>query len=307
MSPDSIKPAATESAGAPAGLRVVSGMSALAGDYDGLILDLWGVLHDGVHAYPAAADCLRELRARGKRIALLSNAPRRAEPIRRAMAGMGIGPELYDHLYSSGEAVHEELRLRRDPWYAALGRACYQIGHERDWSIREGLELDFVARVEEADFILNTGPWEDDDKVADYEDVLAAGARRSLPMICANPDVEVIRGGRRVLCAGALAGRYEELGGSVRYHGKPYAQVYRHCFELLSVADRRRILAVGDSLRTDIAGADSAGIDSVLVTGGLHAEELELAPGELPDAERLARACAGAGHFPIAAMPAFAW
>jgi ribonucleotide monophosphatase NagD (HAD superfamily) len=126
-------------------------------------------------------------------------------------------------------------------------------------------------------------------------------------MICANPDHEVIRGERRLICAGALAARYEELGGTVRYYGKPYPEVYRRCFELLGIKDRARILAVGDSLRTDIAGADGAGIDSVLVTGGLHAEEMGLEPGSLPDAATLAAACRRAGHTPIAAIPRLVW
>jgi HAD superfamily hydrolase (TIGR01459 family) len=282
-------------------------MSALAADYEGFILDLWGVVHDGVTAYPGVADCLSRLRGAGKRIVLLSNAPRRVGPIARAMAEMGIDPTLYDHIVSSGEEVHQELRTRRDPWYAALGPACYHIGPERDRSIRNGLELDCVDAVEAADFVLNTGPSEDDETVVDYEDVLMAAARRSLPMVCANPDVEVIRGGRRIICAGALAARYEELGGEVRYHGKPYPSVYHHCFELLGASDRRRVLAVGDSLRTDIAGADAVGIDSVLVTGGLHAEEMKPGPGAPPDADRLAQACAAAGHTPVAAIPAFVW
>jgi HAD superfamily hydrolase (TIGR01459 family) len=307
MSPDPMTPTESTAVHAAAAPRLVSGMSELAGDYDGFILDLWGVIHDGVRAYPAAVDCLVRLKRAGKHTVLLSNAPRRAAAIESAMAGMGIDRAIYDHVYSSGEEVHEHLLSRSDPWYAALGRACYHIGPERDRSVREGLGLDVVESVEEAEFVLNTGPGDDDETVADYEDVLEAAARRSLPMICANPDTEVIRGGRRIVCAGALALRYEELGGEVRSHGKPHAPSYRRCFELLRVGDRRRVLAVGDSLRTDIAGADAAGIDSALVTGGLHAEELGLAPGSPPDPDRLARACAAAGHVPVAAMAAFAW
>lgn len=287
--------------------RLLTGMAGLAADYDGFILDLWGVVHDGVKAYPGAADCLRRLRAAGKKVVFLSNAPRRAGPIADSMARMGIDRALYDHIVSSGEETHRALLERSDPWYAALGRRCYHIGPERDRSVREGLGLVFVAEVEAADFILNTGPWEFDETVADYEDVLAVGAGRALPMICANPDIVVIRGGRRVVCAGALAKRYEDLGGEVRYHGKPFAPIYHRCFELMEIADRRRILAVGDSLRTDIAGADGVGLDSVLVLGGLHAEEMGLAPGALPDAARLAKSCAAAGHVPMAAMRAFVW
>jgi HAD superfamily hydrolase (TIGR01459 family) len=283
------------------------GLAELAPRYDGFILDLWGVIHNGVAPYPGVADCLSRLRAQRKHVVLLSNAPRRAAPIVRQMTEMGLARHLYDHVHSSGEHVHAELASRRDPWIARLGRACYHIGPERDHSVYEGLDLDLVGDVEAADFVLDTGPWRDDATVADYEDVLVRAGRRALPMICANPDHEVIRGEHRMICAGALAERYEQLGGSVRYYGKPYPEVYRRCFELLGTAERARILAVGDSLRTDIAGADGAGIDSVLVTGGLHAEEMGLEPGSLPDAATLAAACRRAGHTPVAVIPRLVW
>jgi ribonucleotide monophosphatase NagD (HAD superfamily) len=117
----------------------------------------------------------------------------------------------------------------------------------------------------------------------------------------------VIQGGRRSICAGAVALRYEALGGRVRWHGKPYPSIYAACFALLGLADRRRILAVGDSLRTDIAGANAAGIDSVLVTGGIHAEEFGLAAGTEPDLGRLTRGIAASGQAPTAVMAQFRW
>jgi ribonucleotide monophosphatase NagD (HAD superfamily) len=126
-------------------------------------------------------------------------------------------------------------------------------------------------------------------------------------MVCANPDLVVIHEGRAAICAGALAQRYEALGGRVRWHGKPYPSVYRTCFAALGISERRRILAVGDSLRTDIAGAAAAGIDSVLVTGGIHGEELGAAPGELPDRARLTAALAAGRHYPVAAIAGFRW
>jgi ribonucleotide monophosphatase NagD (HAD superfamily) len=126
-------------------------------------------------------------------------------------------------------------------------------------------------------------------------------------MICANPDLSVIRGGKQIVCAGALATRYEELGGRVRYLGKPHPSIYDHCFRLLGIADRARILAVGDSLRTDIAGAEAAGIDAVLVIGGIHGDELTTVAGAAPDGNRIAELCARAGHRPVAAIPTFVW
>jgi ribonucleotide monophosphatase NagD (HAD superfamily) len=126
-------------------------------------------------------------------------------------------------------------------------------------------------------------------------------------MICANPDLVVIHEGRPAICAGALAQRYEALGGHVRWHGKPYPSVYQTCFAALGISERRRILAVGDSLRTDIAGAEAAGIDSVLVTGGIHSEQFGAAPGDLPDRARLDIALAASGRRPTAAIARFRW
>jgi ribonucleotide monophosphatase NagD (HAD superfamily) len=126
-------------------------------------------------------------------------------------------------------------------------------------------------------------------------------------MVCANPDLVVMHQGRMAFCAGAIAQRYETLGGRVRWHGKPFPSVYETCFGLLGIADRRRTLAVGDSLRTDIAGANGAGIDSVLVAGGIHAEEFGLNPGQHPDRARLEAAIAASGHRPQAAIAHFVW
>jgi len=281
------------------------GVAPLAVRYDGFILDLWGVIHDGLTAYPGVTDTLRHLKDRGKHVLLLSNAPRRVSEIVAAMARMGIPRNLYDDFISSGEAAYAAMRSRTDPWFRALGKACYLMGPVRDHGMLGGLDMRRVERMEEADFILATGVDWDDDKIDVYMPALAVGAKKHLPMICANPDLEVIRGGKRVLCAGTLGKHYEELGGEVRYFGKPHAQIYENCFARLGNIDRARIVAIGDSLRTDIAGAIAAGIDSVLVTGGIHAEELGIAHGDHPDPQALAEACARGGHIPTAAIPAF--
>jgi HAD superfamily hydrolase (TIGR01459 family) len=280
----------------------------LAARYDGFILDLWGVIHDGITPYPGVADTLRRLKALGKRVVLLTNAPRRAAEIVRAMAErMRLPPQLYDALVSSGESAWQAMRRRDEPLFATLGHACYLMGPTRDHGMLEGVDLNRVARMEEAEFILATGVDWDDDRLDIYMPALEVGAARRLPMICANPDLEVIRGGRRILCAGSLGRRYEELGGTVRYFGKPHAPIYEACFARLGIAERARIVAVGDSLRTDIAGAEGVGLDTVLVTGGIHAEELGIAYGEHPDPIALAEACARGGHVPTAAIPAFVW
>jgi HAD superfamily hydrolase (TIGR01459 family) len=282
-------------------IRIYPGVEALSREYDGFILDLWGVIHDGVNLFPGVVDCLQHMRAAGKRFLMLSNAPRRADFIIDGMVKMGVPAELCRDVMSSGEATWQELKSRRDPFYAKLGRRCIHIGPERDLNMFDGLDLKRVG-VAEAEFIMNTGPWRDEEKVSDYEELLQTSRRRGIPMVCVNPDLEVIRGGVRIICAGALARRYEEIGGTVRWQGKPYPEIYGNCFETLGIEDKRRVVAVGDSLRTDIAGAEAAGIDSVLVTDGLHKEEIGAATPEAVTAY-----AARAGHFPKAAIRRLAW
>lgn len=288
-------------------LPILSGLSELATRYDGFILYLWGVLHDGVAPFPGVLDALGHLREGGKRIVILSNAPRRAPQVIKRLREIGIPAALYDHVHSSGEETWQHLAARDDPFYAGLGRLCYHIGPARDDNMLAGIGIKRVDRIEAAEFILNTGPWDWDATVAKYEPLLTAARARELPMVCANPDLIVIQGGRKVICAGALAQRYEEMGGRVRWHGKPFPSVYATCFSLLGISDHRRLLAVGDSLRTDIAGANGAGIDSLLVAGGIHGEEFGVGVGEMPDRARLAAAIAESGHHPTAVVTRFRW
>ena len=288
-------------------ISIYPGLRDLAGRYDGFIVDLWGVLHDGIQAFPAALDCLAELHRRGKRLVILSNAPRRVASVVARNSELGIDPGCYHGAMSSGEAAWQHLKTRPDAWYRALGRRCYHLGPERDWGMREGLDYDFVATVEQADFVLNTGAGRPEDRVEDFEPLLQAALARRLPMVCANPDLEVIRGGRREICAGAIAARYETLGGEVRYHGKPARDIFETCLALLEVADRSRVANIGDSLRTDVAGARAAGIDALFVAGGIHGDALGIAPGEAPEPARLAALCKAAGERPAAALPLLRW
>ena len=288
-------------------IPVLAGIGEIADRYDGYILDLWGVLHDGHAPFPGVIDCLTRLKSSGKHLVILSNAPRRAHLVEERVAEIGIPRTLYDHLLSSGEEVWQHLKRRDDPFYAALGSVCYHIGPPRDDNMLSDLGLRRVEDVAKAEFILNTGPWGWDQSVANYEAALQGGRARDLPMVCANPDLVVMHRGSRVICAGALAQRYEEIGGRVRWHGKPFPSVYDTCFGLLGIANRQRILAVGDSLRTDIAGANGVGIASLLILGGIHGEELGVSPGMLPDPARLAKAAAQSGHRPSYAMAHLTW
>jgi HAD superfamily hydrolase (TIGR01459 family) len=288
-------------------LRLISGMRELASRYDAFIVDLWGVVHNGIAPMPGAVECLHALRERGKRVALLSNAPRRADDVVRRIAAIGVPADCYDQVMSSGEEAWQYLYRRDDPFYAALGRRCLHIGSERDLEIREGLDLDVVESPEDAEFILNTGPAGWDDRIEDYEPLLRAALGRDLPMVCANPDLVVMQGKRLVLCAGALAKWYEEAGGRVRWHGKPFRSVYETSLGLLGVADRSRLLAIGDSLGTDLAGASGAGIDALLIAGGIHAEEFGVASGGPPDLVRVAAALRETLYNPVAVAWSLRW
>lgn len=290
-------------------VRLAAGISEFIDGYDALIVDLWGVIHDGVRPYPGVADCLRRLVGHGKPFAMLSNAPRRAAAIARAMEDMGLPPQLYPRIMSSGEATWLGLRERREAWFDGIGKRCLHIGPARDENLFDDTGLERVGSVAEADFIVNTGPWEDHETVADYEDRLAAGAARGLGMICANPDLEVIRGGVRIICAGALAQRYEELGGSVLYYGKPHRPIYDSTLHMLGDPDPRRVLAIGDSLKTDIAGAAAMGMDSILVAGGLHRAAFAAAAASDKAAMEagIAALCAREGQCPTAAIERFSW
>jgi HAD superfamily hydrolase (TIGR01459 family) len=290
-------------------IRLLGGLHEIARDYGGFILDLWGVLHDGSAPLPGVLDALSHLKRLGKRIVVLSNAPRRAALVEARMNEIGIPASLYDRVHSSGEETWQHLAAHDDSFYAALGRRCYHIGPSRDDNMLAGTDLERVPTIDRADFILNTGPSEWNETVAQYEPLLAAARARELPMICANPDLVVIHQGHRAICAGAVAERYEMMGGHVRWHGKPFPSVYVTCFDLLGIAEKARILAIGDSLRTDIAGANRVGIDSVFVTSGIHAEELGLGVGvgEEPEMTGLAAAIAASGHRPTAVIAEFRW
>jgi len=299
---------ATTPAASPVTIPVFDGLAPLVADRQGLILDLWGVLHDGLTAYPGVAEALESIRAAGLKTLLLTNAPRVSAPIVDSMAEMGIAPDLYDDILSSGDAVRMALRDRAEPAFAALGRRCWHLGPERDRSVFEGLDLDIVETPEEADFVLNTGPWSFGETVSDYQARLDRCRARALPMVCANPDHEVIREGRRVICAGALAARYVEMGGQVIARGKPDPAIYDLVLARMDITDRARVLAVGDGPHTDLKGAAAAGIDAVFVTGGLCAESLGLsAYGQRPDPARVSTLCAAEGLAPIAAIPGLRW
>ena len=289
----------------PIGVPILPGLASLAADYDGYILDVWGVMHQGGPAYPEALDCLRHLRAAGKRVVFLSNAPRLAGQVERVLNGKGVDAALYDGVVASGDAARRALADPSRLPFDGLGTRYHLLGPPGSDDLLHGLGY-AAADVAAADFLLGIGLDDGRDAVEDHEPILQAAAARDLPMICVNPDLLVIRLGVQEPCAGALAARYEAIGGRVRYYGKPYADVYDLALAELDLAPAR-VLAVGDGLGTDIAGANAAGLDSLLVTGGLLADALDLAPGSPPSARALEEACRAAGARPSAALSTFIW
>jgi HAD superfamily hydrolase (TIGR01459 family) len=260
-----------------------------------------------VNAFPHAVDTLRRLRDAGKRTLLLSNVPRPNAAVQTMMRGMGIEDGLYTDILTSGEAVRRALQSPPDLWWAELGQRVFHLGPARDLPVLEGLPLTRVPDPAAADFVLNTGP--DDHRnpsdMAEFEPVLQDCARHRLPMICGNPDLEVIRGGVRVLCAGSLAVRYQELGGDVRSLGKPDPAIYQPVLEVLGLPPDR-VLAVGDALRTDIAGAAAVDLAACWVLDGIHGAALRTQDGGFDTTAAEAEATE-AGLDPVATIPRFLW
>jgi len=291
-------------------VALAAGVAELARRYEGFVVDQWGVLHDGERAYPGAAAALDGLRNAGRRVVVLSNSGKRAAPNERRMAGLGFPRESYDAIVTSGEACWHDLAERRDPFYAGLGRRCLLFSRGGDTSVVDGLDLEVVTTADGADFLLLTGADEAETTLDDFEPVLRAARAAGLPLVCANPDVVGIAGGRLIASPGAIAARYEALGGRVRYLGKPHPEIYGHCRRALGDLPDERVVAVGDSLQHDIAGGRAAGFATALVAGGIHRADLA-GPAAAGDRDGVERALAPLverfGARPDFVLPAFAW
>lgn len=286
-------------------MRLLPGISKLADEFDGFIIDLWGVLHDGTHPYPGALEALQKLHATGRKILLLSNAPRRAFRAEATLTRLGFQREWYQHLLTSGEATFDYLLAHQH-----LGHQYVYIGPEKDRDLLINTPYMEVGNAYEAGFVLNTGfdAFGDDitTKLPQVEECLEAG----LPMVCANPDRTVVKqSGEIMLCAGVLADWYEQHSGEVHWFGKPYPSVYEIAQKMLNISDASKICAIGDSLHTDVAGANARSIHSVLCSGGILAERLGIAhtPGTLPLENVLQTCCAAEGVTPRSIISRFVW
>lgn len=286
-------------------MKILEGIAGIAEHYDAYVLDLWGVVHDGRTPYPGVLDALAQLRARGKKIVMLTNAPRRAWFIDSMLAKMGVTRDLYDATLSSGEVTWQVLHAGTHPFLAGLGRSTFHIGPERDLSVIEEGVATLVATPAEADYLLNTGP--DPDRgptsVEPYRAALDACLAAGLPMICVNPDRAVMVSGERLLCAGAFADVYLAGGGRVLEIGKPDPAVYAPVLEALGNPPLARVLAIGDTPHTDLAGAKAAGIDCLWAMTGLAGDTY----GADPDPAVLSRDAAHHGVNPVAALRSLIW
>jgi len=238
----------------------------IASDYDAFLLDLWGVVHDGSQLYPGAKEAMTQLKAAGKKIILVSNAPRRAHKAVAVLRQLGVEDAMYDHIVTSGELGYRWLESGACTW----GKKYFYIGPSKDADVLNGLDYQRVDDVKECHFLLNVGFGSEEGQSSDFTQLLRAAKGQGLPMLCLNPDLEVVKiTGERFACAGVIASDYARMGGEVTYFGKPFAAVYDYCMQTLAPTPKPRVLAVGDGIVTDIKGAVDYGIDALLVTGGI--------------------------------------
>lgn len=282
----------------PQPIPILASVAEIAATCDAWLCDIWGVMHNGEAPFLPAAEACRRFRAAGGTVLLLSNAPRPAHAVEAQLARIGVPREAWDVIVTSGD-------LTRTLVTRQLGTPLLHIGPEKDKPLLAGLDVT-LAGPGEAGLVLCSGLVDDDVETPEtYRPLLERLAARRLPMICANPDLTVEKGDRLLYCAGALAALYETQGGPVTYAGKPHPAVYDLAFDTLArmrgaPVERARTLAIGDGLRTDIAGAHAIGIRSLYIASAVHVKE-PLSPGVLA---RLFEA--GPGR-PVAAMQALAW
>jgi HAD superfamily hydrolase (TIGR01459 family) len=254
-------------------LRFVEQLRGLVDGVEVILSDIWGVVHNGLESFPEACAALHTYRQRGGTVILITNAPRPADSVQRQLRKLGVADETYDAIVSSGD-------LTRNFVADHPGKKIFWIGPERDSSIHRGLDA-VMAPLEQADYIICTGLFDDETESAeDYRAMMLQAREHKLPLICANPDIVVERGDRLIYCAGAIAELYRELGGEAIFYGKPHRPIYERAMAL--AAERRgqptsldRVLAIGDSVRTDLTGALGFGIDCLFLTRGIHSEEFE--------------------------------
>ena len=254
-------------------LRFIEHMRDLVADVDVVLSDIWGVVHNGLVAFPEACEALHTFRQRGGTVVLITNAPRPADSVQRQLRKLGVADATYDAIVSSGDLTRHFVADHP-------GKTMFWLGPERDNPILEGLDIE-RAPAGEATSVVCTGFFDDETQTPeDYTDMLVELKSRNVPMICANPDLVVERGHRIIPCAGAMAAYYEQLGGSTRIAGKPHRPIYEATLaaarEVRGDFPIDRVLAIGDGMPTDVRGALDYGLDLLYISGGIHAKEYTL-------------------------------
>lgn len=250
--------------------RSLDSLQQVVEDYDLYLFDQWGVVHDGHSLYRDVINTLRNLRqVADKTMIVLSNSSRRAAHSAELMKKMGLDPALWDEIITSGEHCLSCLRDRPAGLYASLGRRFYLISWPEGYNLPEGYDYQATGDIACADFILLTGIAQPADA---YVPLLQKALARNLPMICANPDLLSPEGGKIKPCPGQVALLYKKMGGILSSHGKPAKELYELILQKYPTA-KNRVLAIGDSLEHDIQGANNIGIDSLLLTQGIHGHE----------------------------------
>ena len=281
----------------------IAGLSDLAGRYDAVLSDVWGVVHNGVAAFPSAVEALAEFRRAGGKAVFITNAPRPSGPIVELLDDLGVVREAYDAIVSSGDATRTMIAK-----YS--GRAIHHVGPAtEDDALYEGLNVRRTG-PEEAEVVVVTDLDTDEDTPEMYRERARLWLARKLPMICANPDRVVEHGDKIIYCGGALGDLYAAMGGMVLMAGKPYQPIYEEAFRLAEVAagrklDKSRVLAIGDSVRTDATGAAQFGLDLLFITGSIHAAELD-AFGK-PDPQAIADLVAPSRAHLAGFLPRLSW
>ena len=266
--------------------QLIDGLHEMAARYDAFLLDQFGVLHDGTNVYSGVLGCLEALKEAGKRVVILSNSGTLQQPNRERLARLGIPGDLYEDFVTSGEVARAyldsapaELRGQAQTGESrSAALRCLPLGALRgggsERAILQGLSIEEAASVEEADFVMVASFGQEPPPRDAYDDILKAARARGLTLVCANPDVKGVSPDGLIHAPGALAADYEAAGGRVVYIGKPHPLIYRHALRELAPVPPGRVLAVGDSLSHDIAGAQGVGVASALVIEGIHQEEL---------------------------------
>lgn len=260
------------------------GLYELMDSYDGFIMDQWGVLHNGVQAYDGVIDTLNHLKQRKKQVIILSNSAKRADDNVERLKKLGIKPALYKEVVTAGDVTWQGLKEQKDAPFKGLGEKCYLISRPDDFALLDGLSVQRVHDIEDAQFILITGFDPANNKLEDMDPVFKRAVIRRLPAICANPDMVTVYGHERAIGPGAVAKRYHELGGMTHLIGKPHKTIFRHCLGLFDGVIPSRILMIGDSMQHDVAGAMAVDIDTAFITQGIHSSSFK--PGMSPEQKR---------------------